>query len=70
MRWFHQGSYQSLTGSGGSKGAADAMGSNALSPTATLALCGLTSAMTLFGAAVLYQQRLKPRLIKKCLKGA
>jgi hypothetical protein len=33
-----------------------------------IALCSLTSAVTLFAAAVMYQRKLKPRLIKKCLK--
>jgi len=65
VRFFNQGSYQSLAGGG--SGSARGRGGEC-SPTVAIALCTLTFAITLFMAAVMYQRRLKPHLIKKCLK--
>ena len=65
VRFFDRGSYQSLAGSGVAHVTG---GEGSFSPTVAIALCSLTSAVTLFAAAVMYQRRLKPRLIKKLLK--
>ena len=71
VRWFDKATFTPLAGAGGAAGDAGRprpRRGEGVSPLAVLAWCGATATATAAGAAALYVQRLKPAVIRKCLK--